>query len=128
MNLLRTSLMCVSLLTILSCQTNTSTTIKSVEIDRNGIRYEGKPYTGTVWSEDSSTYSLSVDEGSLTSYTLYHANGQPAIVITTADSASKYYNESGESLTLESFVENYGVLADEVTELAQRIESRSPNE
>lgn len=128
MNLLKNFFVCLSVLCILSCQTDKSTTIKSVEINKEGIRSEGKPFTGTVWSEDSSTYCLEVKDGSLISYTLFHPNGTPAIKMTTDSTEMQFFDENGSVMSLESFVNDYGLLADEVTELAQIIDSRSSSE
>ena len=125
MNLFKNLLACLSVFCILSCETDKSTTIKSVEINKNGIRSEGKPFTGTVWSEDSSTYCLEVKDGSLVSYTLFHPNGKPAINIATDSTEMQFFDENGSAMSIDSFVTNYGLLADEVTELAKLIDSRS---
>ena len=107
MNLFKNLLACLSVFCILSCETDKSTTIKSVEINKNGIRSEGKPFTGTVWSEDSSTYCLEVKDGSLISYTLFHPNGKPAINIATDSTEMQFFDENGSAMSIDSFVTNY---------------------
>ena len=64
-------------------------------------------------------------DGSLISYTLFHPNGKPAINIATDSTEMQFFDENGSAMSIDSFVTNYGLLADEVTELAKLIDSRS---
>ena len=116
-------MVCVSALIMLSCNSDTKATMSTVRIDKTCISMDGKPFSGEVWSDDNKTYCLQVENGSLVSYTLYHPNGQPAVTITTSEPSTQFYDESGKALPLDSFISHYRVLADEVTDLAERIEN-----
>lgn len=72
---------------IVSCSGKVKST--DVQIIDNEIIFNGKSYTGQVWSKDGESMVVEVSDGRPVKVTLYHDNGEPAMI-------STLFQENGE--------------------------------
>lgn len=80
---------------------------------------EGKPFDGTLYSDDGNFCIMKVENGRIVECRFYHNNGEVAMVQTPSPKLSgevlfdyredevNYYDEDGNALTRDDFMEKY---------------------
>ena len=99
---------------LLSCDSKIKST--DVEFDKNEIIYNDESYTGQVWSKDGKSFVVEVSDGRPIKITLFHKNGNPAIVSTKFlhDGEIKHYDINGYEMTEGEWERKYEDLLKEV--------------
>lgn len=115
-------------LALCSCSGSGTSTISQVEFGDSTVTLNGKPFSGEIWSDDKATYRLEADNGVVTSFTLYHANGTPAYVMSSPADTLEAFDETGKAIPLDTFRLRYEALADEITALSHKIKGDSITE
>ena len=126
MHLLKQLLAYVAVLCLISCKAG-KTRISDVVFTDSLAYVDGSPYSGELWSDDTTSYCLKAEEGRVVSLTMYHDNGQVALSMPSTDSLS-YYDMKGESIPFDTFMVRYKTLADQVPLLTRRIMSGKSGE
>ena len=119
MRLLKLLLACVAVLCLISCKAD-KTRISDVVFTDSLAYVDGSPFSGELWSDDTTSYCLMAEEGRVVSLAMYHDNGQLALSMPSADSLL-YYDVNGESIPFDTFVVRYKALAEQVPLLSRRI-------
>ena len=92
--------------------------IKSIDVQcvNNEIVYKDKNYTGQVWAKDGKSFVVEVSDGRPVKITLFHKNGNPAIVSTKFqhDGYLKYLDINGYEMTEHEWETKYKDLLNEV--------------
>ncbi len=96
-----------------------SVTVSEVTFSDEKVYVDGKPYTGTVWSDDKHTWELTSSEGIPTAVTFYHDGGQAAYIMdSSADTADmRTFDEGGTRIPADTFAERYKDLASQIPAL-----------
>ena len=84
------------------------------------VYFKGSPYTGEVWSTDS-LWCLTVEDGRMTAFKLYHANGGAAFTMASPADTLQAFDETGTAMSIDSFAVKYKDIADEIPALINRI-------
>ncbi len=108
-------LLCLVVVLLCSCSGNK---IKSTDVQfvENEIIYNDESYTGQVWSKDGKSFVVEVSDGRPIKITLFHKNGNPAIVSTKFlhDGDLKHYDINGYEMTEGEWERKYEDLLDGV--------------
>ena len=93
-----------------SCESKIKST--DVEFVNNEIVYNAKPYTGQVWSKDGKSLVVEVSDGRPIKITLFHKNGNPALVSTKIlhDGELEHFDINGYEMTEHEWETKYGDL------------------
>ncbi len=105
---------------LVSCTEKEVIGVDQVEFRDSIVYLNGNPYTGIVWGNDS-LWQLTVENGQMTAFTLYHQNGETAFSMTSPADTLQAFDETGASLPIDSFAVRYKSLADEIPALIKRI-------
>lgn len=109
---------------IMACGKQTATRSQVEFIDEQ-VFANGKPFTGEVWSDDHHTWQLCADEGVVTSFTLYHAEGQTAFTMQSAADTLTAFDEQGANIPIDTFAIRYKELAKQIPQLLNSISERN---
>ena len=106
-----------------------SVTAHEVEFTDEKVYLDGRPFTGTVWSDDKATWQMTASEGIPTAVTFYHSGGGAAFVMESpADTADMHvFDETGARIPVDSFAERYQDLAAQIPALLQLIKGNDNN-
>lgn len=66
---------------------------------------DGTVFTGTAWSSDDKTLKIEVNNGVITTVTLFHSNGN--VASTGSKNNLSYYDTNGNVITEQQFEKNY---------------------
>ncbi len=124
MNLRKLFLAGMMVLCFLSC-TKTKVTMNDVSCEDALILMKGEPYTGEVWSADTSTWCMQTVDGHISAFTLYHDNGTVAFAMESPADTLKAFNDAGTPISLDSFAVSYPELSDELPELMEQLKGQS---
>ncbi len=108
MKILKFSILSIALASVLmtSCSQTKITDLEYKSEGWNCYVYQGdKPFDGEVWSEDGSSYKLTVDCGLLKKIEYYDEKGKIFCVVEDED--KKFFNEKGDEITREQVRELY---------------------
>ena len=107
-------LLFLTILFLCSCDNKIRST--DVEFVNNEITHNGESYTGQVWSKDGKSFAVEVSDGRPVKITLFHKNGNPAIVSTKFlhDGDLKHYDINGYEMTESDWETKYKDLLNEV--------------
>lgn len=119
MHLLKQLLAFVGVLCLFACKAG-KTYVGEVEFTDSLAYVDGHPYSGELWSDDTSSYCLMAEEGRVVSLTMYHDNGQVALSMPSSDSLA-CFDVEGESIPFDTFVVRYKTLGDQVPLLVSRM-------
>mgnify|MGYP007056203293 CR=1 FL=1 len=106
---------------ICSCSGDKKSNISEVVFADGTATVEGKPFTGEIWSDDNKTYCLETDNGVVTAFKIYHSNGTAAYVMASPADTLEAFDETGNSIPLDTFIKRYESLADEMTAVNNKI-------
>ena len=84
-------------------------------------RWSSKPYTGKVWSDDQQTWQLTAEEGQVTAFTLHHADGSTAFTMQSPADTLTAFDESGNTIPIDTFAIRYKQLAQQIPQLLKAI-------
>lgn len=103
-----------------------SVTVHEVEFNDEKVYVDGRPFTGTVWSDDKATWQMTANEGILTAVTFYHSGGSAAYIMESpADTVDmRTFDEDGIRIPVDSFAERYQDLAAQIPALLQLIKGK----
>lgn len=107
---------------LLSCTSRTSLSDLKIDKETSFVYCDGKAFTGTAWSSDGKTISLSCHNGVVDSLTAYHANGVKAVQCITLWEAGSFYDAEGRPISDEDFVKLYPDLVEQIAALSYEIE------
>lgn len=96
------------------------TTLSEVQLADTLILEGGKPFSGELWSDDDSTWCLTAKDGRPIAFTLYHPNGTTAFVMQSPADTLQAFDETGETISIDSFAVNYKQLAEQIPALMER--------
>lgn len=105
---------------IMSCGEPTAT-VSQVEFEGTQVYMDGKPYTGKVWSDDQQTWQLTAEEGQVTAFTLHHADGSTAFTMQSPADTLTAFDESGNTIPIDTFAIRYKQLAQQIPQLLKAI-------
>ena len=108
------------LMALVGCVGNGSIHVDEVEFRDSLVYFKGSPYTGEVWSTDS-LWCLTVEDGRMTAFKLYHANGAAAFTMASPADTLQAFDETGTAMSIDSFAVKYKDIADEIPALINRI-------
>ena len=92
---------------LVSCSKTKVTDLQYKEEGWNVYVYQdGKPYDGIVWSEDGSSYKLTVDCGILKKIEYYSEDGKLFCVVENKE--KKFFNEKGNEISRHQARKLYG--------------------
>lgn len=91
----------LGLIVVLMCSCDSKIISTDVEFANNEIIYDNQPYTGQVWSKDGKSLVVDVSDGRPIKITLFHKNGNPAIISTKIlhDGELKHFDINGYEMT-----------------------------
>lgn len=72
--------------------------------------YEGKPFSGEIWTDDDQSGFFLTEDGKLKGLTFYHRNGKEAISMKRIDEGApdiEIVDENGDSIDLVTFQNKY---------------------
>ena len=72
--------------------------------------YNGKPFSGEIWTDDDESGFFLTEEGQLKGLTFYHRNGKEAITMKRINDGApeiKIYDDKGDSIDLVTFQQKY---------------------
>lgn len=98
----------LALFTVISCTKRIH--VEEVAMKADTAMYEGKPFTGEIWTADDRSGSFNTEEGILKSLKFFHENGNTAVEMTINEKGApitKIYNEEGDSIDLMKFQREY---------------------
>ena len=101
-------------LTFISCTSTPSFSDLEIVGTATLVCCEGKAFTGTAWSSDGKTMSITCHDGIMDSMMVYHANGRKAIKSMTLYGKGDCFDASGKAISMEELIENYPGLIDQV--------------
>ena len=106
----------IVLVAVLLCSCDSKIKSTDVQCVNNEIVYKDKNYTGKVWSKDGKSLVVEVSDGRPVKITLFHKNGNPAIVSTKFlhDGDLKHYDINGYEMTESDWETKYKDLLNEV--------------
>lgn len=101
---------------VLLCSCDNKIRSTDVEFVNNEITHNGESYTGQVWSKDGKSFAVEVSDGRPIKITLFHKNGNPAIVSTKFlhDGELKHYDINGYEMTEHEWETKYESILNEV--------------
>ena len=104
-----------------------SVTVSEVDFSDEKVYKNGNPYTGVVWSDDKFTWQMTINEGIPTAVTFYHPGGTVAFSIETPSDTTdlRTFDENGTLIPIDTFVERYKDLAEEIPMLLERIKGEN---
>lgn len=99
--------LCLVAVLLSSCDSKIKST--DVQFVNNEIVYQDKNYTGQVWSKDGKSFVVEVSDGRPVKITLFHENGNPAIVSTKFlhDGDLKHFDTNGYEMTESEWESKY---------------------
>ena len=109
----------IFVLTISACGRGGTTTIhfSDISVERDGLKkyafIDGSLFTGTAWSSDDKSASISFQDGIMQKAVVYQANGKEAVV-KYASSNPTFYDEHGITMSEDAFRDSYGHLWDKI--------------
>lgn len=97
---------------IVSCSGKVKST--DVQIIDNEIIFNGKSYTGQVWSKDGESMVVEVSDGRPVKVTLYHDNGEPAMISTLfqENGEVKHFDINGYEMNKADWLRKYPDIGD----------------
>lgn len=106
----------LGLVAVLVCSCDNKIKSTDVQFVNNEIVYKDKNYTGQVWSQDGKSLVVEVSDGRPVKITLFHKNGNPAIVSTKFlhDGDLKHYDINGYEMTENDWETKYKDLLNKV--------------
>lgn len=113
MLLLMAGLLCLSLL---GCGPHKAR-LSEVEQREERFYKSNEPFTGQIWSDDHQSFCLTVRNGEVTEFVMYHANGREAVRIDNTNEEVKMYDEAGLETPVDSFAMEYEELSAKLKEL-----------
>lgn len=107
-------LLCLIVIFFCSCDSKVKST--DVEFVNKEINYNGESYTGQVWSKDGKSLVVEVSDGRPIKITLFHKNGNPAIISTKVlqDGELKHFDVNGYEMTEGEWERKYENLLNDV--------------
>lgn len=107
-------LLFLSVILLCSCDSKIKNT--DVEFVNNEIVYNKEPFTGQVWSKDGKSLVVEVSDGRPVKITLFHKNGNPAVVSTKIlhDGELKHFDINGYEMAEGEWERKYGDLLNKV--------------
>ena len=80
---------------------------------------DGTVFTGTAWSSDNKTLKIDVNNGVITTLTLFHSNGK--VASTGSKRNMTYYDANGNVITKQEFKKNYPDIIDQTFAIEHEI-------
>lgn len=74
------------------------------------VVYQGRPYTGDIWTDDNTSGFFKTENGQLQELTFFHRNGKMAIHMKVSPQGAPHteiFDDHGDSLDLVSFQQHY---------------------
>lgn len=111
---------CLLLFLFSSCEKRIN--FRDIAFQDNKVCYEGKPFTGQIWTDDDSFGCFETEDGMMRSCTFYHDNGQVAIKMQIPEEkdskglengdkntapVTQIFDEKGNTMDLLSFQQKY---------------------
>lgn len=84
--------------------------IEDVSFHDDTVCYQGKPYTGEIWTDDDKTGCFRTEKGNLKSLVFYHHNGKQAISMETSPQGAPHteiFDDEGNPIDMISFQTKY---------------------
>lgn len=89
--------------------------------DTGYIYLDGNVFTGTAWSSDGKTISITCNNGVVVALTAYHANGAKAIVSKKILGKGTCYDETGKQITMDDIIKYYPQLIEQIAAMTYEI-------
>lgn len=106
----------IVLVAVLLCSCDSKIKSTDVQCVNNEIVYKDKNYTGKVWSKDGKSLVVEVSDGRPVKITLFHKNGNPALVSTKFlhNGGLKHFDINGYEMTENDWETKYKDLLNKV--------------
>ena len=103
-----------------------SVAVSEVEFKDEKMYVDGHLYTGTIWSDDNTTWQMTANDGIPTAVTFYHSNGAAAYIMDSpADTVDmRTFDEAGTLIPVDSLAERYQDLASQIPMLLKLIKGK----
>lgn len=108
-------------LALISCTSKPSLSDLEIIGDPKLVYSEGKIFSGTAWSSDGKTMSITCHDGIVDSIMVYHANGRKAIKSTSLYGKGECFNDYGMPISLEELIKYYPNLTEQVAEISYEV-------
>lgn len=113
----------VALMTVFAMACTSATEMSDLEIDKatSHVYCDGRMFTGTAWSSDGKTISITCHNGIVDSIVAYHANGKKAVQSMSFRKKGVCYDVTGNPISMERFIECYPELVGQIAKFSFEI-------
>lgn len=108
-------------LTFISCSSEPCFSDLEIVGEHKLVYCESKVFSGTAWSSDGKTMSITCHYGKVDSIMVYHANGCKAIKSTSLYGKGECFNNHGIPIGIEELMKYYPELIEQVATLSYEI-------
>lgn len=120
----RQSIVYVAILTVLLCMACSSRTeLSELKLEKTTqyVYLNGKAFTGTAWSSDGKTISVTCKNGIVQSVIAYHENGAKAIESSSLLGKGKCFDQAGNPVKIDDFIKAYPGLVEQIAAITYEI-------